>query len=252
MPNTTETDKRQTKLKALESKKQMFFLRLQKLSDYIKDLNKPKVAEYFRMGLYSIETTKQSIMEVVEEINMIQLDINPDSSPNYQAIEAAEDLYCRIKLAADQVEKGSLDSSSSSGTISKIPLKPQHKLPAIELVDFNGDPKVWPIFYQNFKSCVHENAELDDACKIHYLLSKLSGRALTICSGIPPIANNYESIWKLLINTYQDERLLASTYLRSIFEFKPITVESSNHLNHFLEKFDVSVSAFKQLNVHSK
>lgn len=63
-----------------------------------------------------------------------------DFSPNYQTVEAAEDLYCSIKLAADRLEKELLESTSGS-TISKTPLKPQPNLPSIELVDFNGDPK---------------------------------------------------------------------------------------------------------------
>lgn len=40
--------------------------------------------------------------------------MNPEFSPNYQAIEAAEDLFLSIKLAADGSEKESLEYTCTS------------------------------------------------------------------------------------------------------------------------------------------
>jgi len=232
------------KLKILESKKQMLYQRFQRQYDYIKDLSNPKVASAFKIAMNSLEKSQVEIGEVVEEINLLNLELYPDFVPNYQVVESVNNLYCHILDAFKTLKQTSVEECDTVHS-----LKAQPKLPKMDLVEFSGDPKSWPIFYENFKSCVHENSELDDACKIHYLLSKLSGRALALCSGVPPVAANYESIWKILVDTFQDERLLATTYLNSILNFKPISSESAHNLNSFLEKFDVSVSALKQLKI---
>lgn len=56
------------------------------------------------------------------------------------------------------------------------------------------------------------------------LTGKLKGKALTVCSGLPPVVvDNYKVIWQNLIDKYQDKRLLADTYLKQILQIKTLT-----------------------------
>ncbi|KYB29588.1 hypothetical protein TcasGA2_TC031484 [Tribolium castaneum] len=61
---------------------------------------------------------------------------------------------------------------------------------------------------------------------MHYLLGKLTGKALLVCSGIQPTGANYPILWKALVEKYDDKRLLASTYLSQILDFRPLQNES--------------------------
>ena len=90
---------------------------------------------------------------------------------------------------------------------------------------------------------------LNNTDKIHYLVGRLRGPALSICSGIAPTGDNYEIIWQALLDKYHNKRFLANSYLEQIINFRPLQSESSKNLNLFLEKFDVSVSALIKLNL---
>lgn len=57
------------------------------------------------------------------------------------------------------------------------------------------------------------------------------------------------SFCRILVDTFQDERFLATTSFRSSIEFKQLNKESANNLVSFLGKFDVAVSALKPLSL---
>ncbi|KAL3268980.1 hypothetical protein HHI36_008066 [Cryptolaemus montrouzieri] len=110
MPNepeqvSVETKKLKVKLKLLKAKKKMLFQRSQKSFDYIKDLNKPKVAEYFTVGLHSLEDSKIQLMSVVEDTNLVSLEINDEFIPSYQVLEEANDLRCHIIEASKSLDE---------------------------------------------------------------------------------------------------------------------------------------------------
>lgn len=46
---------------------------------------------------------------------------------------------------------------------------------------------------------------------LFYLFGVLSGKAVSVFSGISPTGGNYNIIWKEWIDKFEDERLLANT-----------------------------------------
>lgn len=139
-----QIETKNNKLKVLESRKEMLFQRFQKLYDYTKSLDNPKILEYFKVGLNNLEKSKTQLLEVVDEINLLSVECLPEYVPSYQVIEAADDLYCHI------VETSKIISMNETNVSSLSAMKAQPRLPKIDLVEFSGDPKMWPIFYQNF------------------------------------------------------------------------------------------------------
>ena len=128
-----------------------------------------------------------------------------------------------------------------------VPIRSAPRLPNIELPTFSGDIKDWPIFYECFQSLFHNHPDLNPSDKMHFLIGQLSDRALSVCAGIPPVGDNYEIIWAALVEKYQDNRKLATSYLESILQFKPLQSETAKGLNLFIEKFDTATAALKQL-----
>ncbi|KAL1447600.1 hypothetical protein WDU94_003636 [Cyamophila willieti] len=126
------------------------------------------------------------------------------------------------------------------------------KLPALELPSFNGESfSDWVIFYESFKSMIHERSDLSKAQKVQYLISKLSGRALSSCAGIPPTPENYDILFKQLVEKYNDKRSLSNAYLDTLFNFKPLRLESGNSLGMFTDKFCATVLALKALKIEN-
>ncbi|KAI5633584.1 hypothetical protein NE865_13686 [Phthorimaea operculella] len=223
----------------LESKQTSLFSLVQNLYDLSqKAKTDPAAAITFKIRLLTLDKTRDDYIQVLEQLNNAKVEEDPvDYVPNFKALETFDELYCHIKATAEMMSKPEKKPEF---------IKPKHKLPVLELVSFNGDPSTWPLFFQNFKEMIHENGSLTDAERIQYLISKLSGSALSITAGVLPVASNYKIIWNLLVEKYQDPRLLASQYFDKVLNFKALTTPSAQNLELFLEQFCASVTALKQ------
>ncbi|XP_072158029.1 uncharacterized protein [Bemisia tabaci] len=84
--------------------------------------------------------------------------------------------------------------------------KNQVRLPKLELPKFSGTLTEWSSFYSMFKVSVHENASLTPIEKFTYLLSSLSGEALSLVKTLDPTAENYGVAWDLLESRYKSEK----------------------------------------------
>lgn len=96
---------------------------------------------------------------------------------------------------------------------------------------------------------IHNNCELTDIDRVHYLIGCLTGSALSVCSGIAPTGDNYRIIFQALKDKFEDKRVIANTFLDQLFNFKQAQHENATTLNLFLEKFHPAVTALRQLDI---
>jgi len=122
-------------------------------------------------------------------------------------------------------------------------------LPKIALPSFDGSVTSWCAFRDTFKSLVHEDSDIGDIQKFHYLSQSLTGSALSVIKSIPLSAANYSVAWSALSDRFENKRLLATAHLDKIFAFKPIAQESVPALTAFLNVFKENVVALKLLRV---
>ena len=87
------------------------------------------------------------------------------------------------------------------------------KLPAIKLPFFSSQYDPWIGFSDMFKVMIHENDSLHEIQKYHYLKSSLSGEAGCLVSSLPMMANNYTIAWKLLVERYENKRLITASLI---------------------------------------
>ncbi|KAL1454491.1 hypothetical protein WDU94_010734 [Cyamophila willieti] len=146
-------------------------------------------------------------------------------------------MFALTRLNSKAASSGSPDTTSVSSI----------KLQALEIPVFTGSLGEWGLFYEIFKTNVHDRGDLPKIHKLQYLLSKLSGRAASVCAGIPPSEENYDVNWNNLVEKYDDKRSLASHYLDVIFSYKPLKSEGSAQLGALVDKFGATVSALKAL-----
>lgn len=66
------------------------------------------------------------------------------------------------------------------------------KLPQLELVKFDGNRRLWPRFWTQFTSAVHNNSELSTADKFNYLNSLVTGAAASAISGLQATEQCYK------------------------------------------------------------
>jgi len=75
---------------------------------------------------------------------------------------------------------------------------------------------------------IHENDNLPEIQKFHYLKSSLSGDAERLISNLPMTASNYTREWKLLVERYENKRLIAASHIRQLLGSKQLHKESAN------------------------
>lgn len=227
----------------LIAKREAIFSRVQSIANKIKDLSQDKIRESFLCDIENIDQWRTDFETLLDKINAAELKLNPKYKINYQSLLSFDELFCKIKRAAKSLEpQTSVDSNA-------FVKRERPKLPPIQLPEFNGDIKSWPLFYSAFKNVVHDNPALTDSERLHYLIGKLSTKAQLAFAGITPCADNYAIILETLIDRYEDKRLLATSYLDQIFELKSSNSANINNLQIFLDKLVTSVSALRNLKI---
>lgn len=235
---STEED---PKVILFESKKENLFKILQSIYDLGLQVSvNSSVKSQFLSRISSLDQIRTNFMETLDAYNLALLESGSTTKPNYAPLTAFDEIYCQIKGIESNIRSQNKTNDNASNKFEFL----NRKLPPLKLVSFDGTPSKWITFHENFKSLIHDNSHLTDAEKVQYLIGCLSGKALTVCSGIVPTANNYLLIWNALIEKYQDTRVQASMYLHQMLQFKPY-----QSIDIFLEQFHSAQAALRRLNI---
>lgn len=232
-------------LKILIAKRNSIYSRMQSIYDLSISSFDAETQSSFLSTAADLEYLRNEFKDTLEEYNIKNLKLNPDAEVDFQPMNSFHDLYSRVKSKVLQFTA----PHSSSKLEYNLPNKFKPSLPPMELLSFNGDIRHWSMFYQQFKTLVHDNPQLTDAERVYYLLSKLSDKALSVCAGLMPTAENYSVIWNALIHRYNDERALAATYINQLLDLKNVNANTAAGFQTFMDKFDASINALKQLNI---
>ncbi|KAI5752311.1 hypothetical protein M8J77_015778 [Diaphorina citri] len=241
---------KQAELKVHIAKRDSLFVVLQECYDLAKNVTSADSSTFrsLKRKVKCLDAIQDSFIEVVDTINMLEIQLNPDYSPNFKMVESFLTLHSYIKSKYEDACQHKPESANAASTSTEVKVK----LPALELPSFNGESfSDWVIFYESFKSMIHSRTDISNAQKIQYLVSRLSGRALSSCAGIPATADNYEILFNHLVEKYNDKRSLSSSYLDTLINFKPLKLESGNSLGMFTDKFCATVLALKALNIQN-
>lgn len=93
------------------------------------------------------------------------------------------------------------------------------RLPSIPIPKFSGNLADWPRFKQLFLSMVHTNDELVIIEKYYFLADALQGEAKALISSFGMDEENYEAAWKVLLQRYDNKRLLATSYVDKVLDY---------------------------------
>lgn len=254
----TEEKAIKRKLKLLEAEKNQIFQYTTETCDAARNLDSGAKQSAFLKRAQCVEAHRAEFVKVAEDINLLELELNPEAKIDLNFITAFNDLYGVIKYYMAKLTSKEGQSSSTTINVTQPPeIQPSAhpdseykiKLQPLQLPMFNGNVADWPLFYAMFKANVHDRQDMSKTVKMQYLISKLSGKALSVCAGIPPTDVNYDVIFKALINKYDDKRALAAAYLDTLFQFKPIKQESAMCLANFVDMFGSTVAALRALNL---
>lgn len=248
----------QSKLKILISQREYVYRAIQLLYDLSKEMvqDRSKIPA-FKSRFSRVQSIREEFVQVNENIQTLQLSINPDLAIDQSKISSFDDLYYAVIAASDALVATTTDkvipSSESASTILSA-TNSKHvnaRLPKLELPKFDSQTENWQSFYDTFTTLIHENNSISQVEKFHYLVSCLSGPAVSLVKGVPITTANYEVVFEALVERYQNKRILAITYLDKILHYPVIKSGGFQELQTLTNVFHESVHALKALNIQN-
>ncbi|XP_057656751.1 uncharacterized protein LOC130894154 [Diorhabda carinulata] len=88
-----------------------------------------------------------------------------------------------------------------------------------------------------FKSIIHNNSDISEIQKFHYLRLSLKGEAADIIHSLEISAANYDIAWKLLTERFENKVLLVNNHVKAIFNLPAVNKESYFALRQLFDGF---------------
>lgn len=122
------------------------------------------------------------------------------------------------------------------------------RLPKIVLPSFNGNIKKWPEYFDTFNALIHNSTSLSDTEKFHYLISSLSGEALSVVKTFPMTHEHYRSAYEALTARYKSKRDLAFTCWRDILHIN-FKCNNGHEFRKSLDLMEENLCILKTINL---
>lgn len=109
------------------------------------------------------------------------------------------------------------------------------RLPTVDLPIFGGSGENWLEWIDKYNSLIHQRTSLPTIQKFEYLKLSLRGVALGLIDSLPTTEANYAIAYELLVQRYNNPKLLVQKHTRELFELKPVKVESASALRDLFD-----------------
>lgn len=213
----------------------------------------------FRVRVKELNTIKKSFFKVQEKIEKLMAKNASFSKEEQLSFRNQFDsLYFQIQVTLDTIKEERKQSMTSVYGIpieqnagcgaSQSTVQNKVKLPHLSLQTFTGVLTEWNAFYDLYKSLVHNNVTLTDVERFRYLLLFLKDEPYNLIKSIPVTECNYENALQVLINRYENKRIISTKHLDNIFDIEPMSekyVESG--LRKLINCYHENITALKSL-----
>ncbi|XP_071050711.1 uncharacterized protein [Onthophagus taurus] len=121
-------------------------------------------------------------------------------------------------------------------------------VPVINLPKFDGDFANWTQFRDLFNSMVYQDNNISNGEKLQYLKMCLINEPARLIKNLLITNDNMAKAWEILVDRYENRRLLINTQLAVLFSSKSVKSESSVELKRFLGEIKEALGALEALN----
>lgn len=231
-------------MKELRKKRGSLKCRLTHFGKYVNSFKGVQLTAHQRAELKLRVVGSQSLMNDFNHVQTQIEDISPESEieRQLQSRENFEREYYNILALAECLTVSDERSESSAPSNNAI------KLPAISIPCFDGSYEHWLEFRDTFLSLVHNCDSITPIQKFHYLKSALKYNAKSVIDSLEFSADNYEVAWELIINRFDNTKLLVHNHIKSIFSIQTLQKESPGQLRKLIDTILKNIRALKLLN----
>lgn len=97
------------------------------------------------------------------------------------------------------------------------------QLPKLQTPSFNGSFDKWLSFYDSFKSMCHDNPNISNIQKFHYLKTCLRDEAAEVIASLETSSENYIVAWNLLKRRFNNKKFMVEGHVKALFEIPNIS-----------------------------
>lgn len=94
---------------------------------------------------------------------------------------------------------------------------------------------------------MHDNSQLSNVEKFYYLKSFLQDEPLQVIANLPVTNDNYLIAWNLLIERFENKRLIIYNYIKALFDCPNLIKESHANLRNLYDLFNKNLRSLKSL-----
>lgn len=124
--------------------------------------------------------------------------------------------------------------------------KPKQQL---KLPEFSGEYSKWLFFRNNFETTIHQDDELSSMQKHQYLIGVLQGEARKVIEDYSISNENYESAWKLLKDTYDNQLAIIETHVEQLLNMPEIPRDNKvEGIKQLVWHLQTNITSIKSLN----
>ncbi|XP_071577176.1 uncharacterized protein [Temnothorax nylanderi] len=169
-------------------------------------------------------------------------------SQNAFAVEAQECMAARRSLAK---LKGALAErlAPKAALEPAQPAQSQQRLPDINIPSFKGDYATWLTYRDLFRAVILDSRQITDVEKLHYLRLSLEGTPAQLISGLPLTGDSLNPSWEMLVERYENKRLLIQSYLDQLFASSTPVQRNAASLDKLLNTFKEGIKGLQALGV---
>lgn len=217
-----------------------FFINFEAVTDLVQITHRRAKLEEIYPNLLTVQDKIESIGDYKDSIKRKRIDKEYYSCHDMSILAEKEFLKNQIpslveeKASESEIKKEASTTATSAMKITEI------------LPNFNGDYKCWRYFYQTFKPLVHENPELSQICKFHYLRSCLEDEPSSLVEYSSP--ENYSDAWDKLVERYEKPRLIVDAHLKELLELPGVKNGSPGEIRALSVHLAKHANALKGMN----
>ncbi|XP_059054462.1 uncharacterized protein LOC131848562 [Achroia grisella] len=192
----------------------------------------------------------ESLYEQYDQVQLRLECIVDNNEEQFKERSEFESQYFKAIAKAQGLQNVNVETMSNMGSDGGTRASNNHKLvrlPTIQLPRFSGSYDDYLEFRDTFTSLIHNNDEIDEVNKFHYLRASLEGSAAVVIQSVEFSSSNYAVAWKLLCDRFDNKRLLIQNHVSSLFNVEAITKESSANLKRLIDQVNKNLRALESL-----
>lgn len=206
-----------------------------------KDTNAVKVNE-LRLRCSKMRDLSCNFEDIQSQIEMLDEENDEQMMERESTENTFFNLIARAQSLLEYFEnQDKIEASSNNSKCGNV------KLPFIKISSFNGDPQTWLSFRDTYLSLIHENDDINDIIKFHYLKSYLEGPASSVMASVTMSASNYVIAWNLLRDRYDNKRILINEHIKCLFSIQQLNKESYSGIRNLIDTLSKNLNALNSL-----